>query len=268
MWTGVVIGTLCALSADSWPIIWIGLEMNLISFLLVINQNWLTKRTSIIYFIVQRVGSLSILGGGFISDWCGMIDSCVTLGLLLKTRLAPLHFWGALLLAKLTKLPGYFFLTWQKIAPLFMLFLTTTKFLLVSLIIINIIVASSCRISTKNIYVLLFFSGLIHVCWVLSSPLSCAICYYLLYSIICLPLFIPEQNIPLLIYNLAGLPPFTGFFMKLHIIQIIAPGWCFLMILFNSLILYAYVRVFLFTDNKKRPIKTTTVLVCSLGLLL
>jgi len=157
MWTGVILGTLGVFSGDSWPVIWISLEINLISFLLVINQIWHAKSISIIYFIVQRVGSLLILGGGFISDWCRIITFCPTLGLLLKSRLAPLHFWGALLIAKLTNLPGYLFLTWQKMAPLFMLFLTTTKYFLMSVLIINILVASRCSISTKNIFVLLFF---------------------------------------------------------------------------------------------------------------
>ena len=269
MWTGVLIGTLGAISTEIWSASWIILELNLISFLIMITGRWPAKKTGIIYFIVQRIGTLIILRGGVIAEWSSPLTHWVILGLLLKTRMAPFHFWGANLITKLSGKTSFVFLTWQKIAPLFIMMVTTSKYFIRWVLILNILVATRCRIGSKNLFVLLFFSGLIHVCWIISSPITVARVYFFIYSCSSMPIFLITHNLSLLIMNLAGLPPLTGFFMKLKVLQIARLRWGFVLLLASAPLLYAYIRSFLINSSSQRDkIKITTISVCSMGLIL
>jgi len=63
-----------------------------------------------LYFIVQSVGSLSCFIGSVLIEQKGFLNKWVTFGLLLKIRLAPVHFWGGMVIAKLSGLKAYVFL--------------------------------------------------------------------------------------------------------------------------------------------------------------
>merc|ERR1712112_95362 len=106
---------------------WLMMEVNLISFLPLITTSRSLKKLTILYFVVQRIGSLSLLICGVLFDRIAAIAKGMALGLILKRRIAPLHFWGTLLVPHLIKLPAYTFLTWQKIAPVFLLMTTSSK---------------------------------------------------------------------------------------------------------------------------------------------
>ena len=229
MWTGIVLGTLGALSSESWITIWLIIEINLIRFLPVINKKWSAKKISILYFIVQRVGSLTILTGGIVSDRSRLIRKWLIIGLLLKMGLAPFHYWGGVLIPNLSNLHSYIFLTWQKIAPLIlMLSLQPRHWVIVA----NVIIAAICCTGTKDVKILIFFSSLMHTGWILSSPITVAHYYFILYIVITAPILLLTYNAPLII-NLAGLPPMTGFFIKISVIQMIAIGLGVVMLFFS-----------------------------------
>lgn len=261
MWTGVLLRVPGILSTDRWPIMWIMMEINLISFLPLISTQWSIKKISILYFLVQRVGSLSLLIRGILTDKSTIMRKWLILGLLLKARLAPFHFWGAPMIVNMSKSLALVFLTWQKIAPMILL-LVLPKMSWV--VLLNIIVAARCRVGTKNILVLLFFSGLIHMSWVLTSPCNMSIKYYAFYTLVTSPILLLTYH-PLLIMNLAGLPPLTGFFIKLNVLQIIRLRRGIILLIFSIILLYAYMRLFLLTP-KHKPLTITTVLPCCLGI--
>lgn len=261
MWTGVLLGCMGALSADSWPVLWLILEVNLMSFLTQLAKKWSMKTQTILYFIVQRVGTIVILSGGLMSDRTAMIGHWVILGLLLKSRLAPFHFWGAVLVSKMTSGVAYIFITWQKIVPIIILFQLNIR---MGFLFLNIMIASMCSVGTKNIHTIMFFSGLLHICWVLTSPVTIAYQYFFLYSLILLPIFTYGFN-PILILNLAGLPPITGFFMKLMVLQTLRIRFCVILFLFSVPLLFVYLRAFMWNTGA-REIKMSSLLVCRIGL--
>jgi len=87
-----------------------------------------------------------------------------------------------------------------------------------------------------------------------------AIKYFLFYAIITIPIFIKADN--LLLLNQAGLPPFTGFIIKLEILQCnITMG--IILLTASVFTLYSYMRIFL---NIKKT-HSITFLVCTLGIL-
>jgi len=266
MWTGVILGTLGAISSETWPCIWIIIELNLMSFLPAITAKWRTKKITILYFIVQRIGSLAILTRVG-SDKSGIVMKWLMIGLLMKAALAPFHFWGPIVLVNLSKGTSFLLLTWQKVAPLFLLLLTTNRNHLICILLCNAVVSSICGIGAKDILVLLFFSRLSHMCWVMSAPYIRACKYFLLYSFSVAPIFLFSYlYIPILILNIAGLPPITGFLLKLGVIQMIDLRLTFVLLLSSVPLLFAYCRLFLFSV-RKGVFDVWCVLSCGLGII-
>ena len=209
-----------------------------------------------------------ILSGGLSSDSSNPVATWILLGLLIKTRISPFHFWGAALVTKLDGISTFIFLTWQKVAPLYLIFVSTSKNLLRGFVLINLLVSVSCSIGSKATFVLLFFSGLMHMGWILSAPMRAARLYFIIYFVCTAPIFFqPSHNFPILIINLAGLPPLTGFFMKLCVLQLVNFCWGFFLLLFSSFLLFAYIRVFLWNSALKSPLKFPSIVVCCIGLL-
>ena len=83
------------------------MEVNLISFLPLILNTGLNKKNSILYFLMQSVGSLMMLRGGIIE----IMAICVLGGILLKASIAPFHFWGPVIIQNITKFNTFIFLT-------------------------------------------------------------------------------------------------------------------------------------------------------------
>ena len=246
MWTGLLLGTLGAISTDLWPVIWIIMELNLISFLPLIGKRHTSKKIRLLYFITQSVGTLLILTGGILL--CSFLK-WVLLGLLLKGSFAPFHFWGLIILPNINWTRSFVFLTWQKVTPVCLLFATVTKRYLVVVVLLNVIFASLCRVGSKSLIILLFFSGLMQAGWIFSSSFSTGVLYLFYYIILIWPIFVclDRLNLSLQIFNLAGLPPFTGFLLKLEVLTL-AEFNLGVLLLFSSLfMLYSYLRVFLFS---------------------
>ena len=229
-------------------------------------RQWRSKKNALIYFIVQSVGSLSIFAGGVISDIRSFTMKWIVLGLLIKLSLVPFHFWGPLLLIKMDELISIIFLTWQKIAPAFLLMIASSKYVLFFLLIMNLTVGALYRIGSKSLPLLLFFSGLMHIGWIIAGPLNAGIVYFGLYCLSSVPILLNNGNLVLLMLNLGGLPPFTGFIIKISMLQFTLLRQGILILLISIGPLYAYTRCFLISPLKKEKLKFSTILVCSAGL--
>lgn len=268
MWTGVLFRALGAISSESWPTVWMILEVNMMSFLPIIATKWAIKKYAMLYYIVQRVGSLVLLAGGLIRDRAALSNKWVTFGLLLKSRLAPMHFWGAAFIVNLSKFNTFIFLTWQKMSPLFLLLCLTPKQTLICLLIVNAIVASFCCIGAKDLRILLFYSGIIHTRWIMAAVFLIACKYFMFYTFLTGPLLLVNNNlynVSVLILNMAGIPPLSGFLLKLNVLQLISFGIRGYLLIFSLLLLYAYMRIFLYWLVRFGPLKLNVVLVCCIG---
>jgi len=242
------------------------MEINLISFLPIISHKWTSKKMVLLYFIIQRTGSLVILIGGLFSNVRTLISLWIPFGLLLKTSLAPFQFWGRGFICSLNTTNSFLFLTWQKLAPLFLLFASTSKNFLTFVILINLF-ASIARIGSKLTVLLLFFTSLRHMSWLLAATHTSACKYFILYSIITIPLFTHGTfNLAIMMMNISGLPPMTGFFMKLMVLQNCGGlGW--LLVGISIVHLYAYMRLFV-KGTDWGSLKPVTITTCRLGVML
>jgi len=121
MLTGLFLGTLVVLGAASFPLAWLGLELNLMAFLPWALRLERQKKGAIGYFIAQRVGSLMLLLGGIIIGYLLVGGLLVGAGLIIKMGLLPLHYWVPAVVDNLPPWQLYLLLRWQKVAPLSLL---------------------------------------------------------------------------------------------------------------------------------------------------
>jgi len=101
MLTGLLLGTLVVLGAATFPLAWLGLELNLMSFLPWALRREDQKKAAMGYFIAQSVGSLMLLLGGIIIGYLTVGGLLVGAALIIKIGLLPLHYWVPAVVASL-----------------------------------------------------------------------------------------------------------------------------------------------------------------------
>nr|ASM82709.1 NADH dehydrogenase subunit 2 [Creobroter elongata] len=266
----LISGVLISLCANSWMGAWIGLEINLLSFipLLSSNNNMLSSEASLKYFLIQAIASSSLLFLILLktnvfemfyftenSAW----NSLIMTPLLMKIACAPFHWWLPSVVEGLSWVNCFIILSIQKIAPL----------MLISYMMINnhfiqlMIISSACfgaigglnQISFRKI---LSFSSINHIGWMLVMMIvgiNLWIVYFLIYIINIMTIMsttaitnlsyisqtfnslnnkkIIKFTLFIAILSLGGLPPFLGFFPKWIAIQYLSVN----LMIFTSIIL-------------------------------
>nr|ADU55303.1 NADH dehydrogenase subunit 2 [Dosidicus gigas] len=249
----MIMGTLFSLSSSHWLTMWMGLEINLMGFLPLMNikGKTLEAEASMKYFIIQSMSSSiliisSVLMYNNTLSWYSMFtDSTfslmIILSLVLKLGGAPLHFWMPSIAKQMSWSILFMMLTWQKLAPLLMLSLLNSNLMVVMLIsMASTIVGSVMALNQTNIQLIMTYSSISHLGWMLSMITinsSLTMMYFFNYIMISMPLMnmlsmtlgnhlfmLTQQTkmnnmIPIsLILSLGGLPPLLGFMSKLIIL--------------------------------------------------
>nr|YP_007891042.1 NADH dehydrogenase subunit 2 [Sepia pharaonis]AGJ71767.1 NADH dehydrogenase subunit 2 [Sepia pharaonis] len=248
----MVMGTTMTLSSPHWLTMWIGLELNLMGFLPLMNIKGksLEAEASMKYFIIQSMSSsilimTSLILYNYNMSWYSMfnhkmLSTMMLLSLILKLGGAPLHFWLPNMTKQMTWLILFLILTWQKLAPLFMLTLISNLNILILISLMSTLLGSIMILNQTNMQVIITYSSISHLGWMLSMIMinnSLTFIYFINYIIISIPLMNMLNNytnnytytlthknkinkliIPSLILSLAGLPPLLGFLSKLLIL--------------------------------------------------
>nr|QXJ42297.1 NADH dehydrogenase subunit 2 [Stoloteuthis sp. GS-2021] len=249
----MILGTLFSLSSSHWLTMWMGLELNLMGFLPLINikGKMLEAEASMKYFIIQSMSSsmlifMSIMIYSYNMSWYSMFNNhmmnmLILLSLILKLGGAPMHFWMPSVSKQMPWSILFLLLTWQKLAPLFMLSLMNSNTVVVMMIsMMSALMGSIMALNQTNLQLIITYSSISHLGWMLTMILfnsSLTMFYFINYIIISIPLmhmfssnlgnhlFMLTQKtnmnnmiiIPLLL-SLAGLPPLLGFMSKLIIL--------------------------------------------------
>nr|UZN44114.1 NADH dehydrogenase subunit 2 [Furcilarnaca chirurga] len=274
-------GSLISFSANSWFSAWMGLEINLLSFIPLMSnpKNTLSNEAALKYFLVQALASITFL---FTTTFMQMytlplMDNLFTMltisTLLMKMGAAPFHFWFPGIMEGLNWKNCFILMTWQKIAPLVLLsYLVKMNLFTLSIIILSIIVGSLGGLNQTSLRKLLAYSSINHLGWMIAA-MFCGEnlweLYFLIYSLLTLTLiymfsilsvFHFNQNFmtinnsqPLKLFlfltllSLGGLPPFLGFLPKWIVIQSLISlnlhFICFIMILMTLITLFYYIRL-------------------------
>nr|YP_010737128.1 NADH dehydrogenase subunit 2 [Botyodes diniasalis]WEP25227.1 NADH dehydrogenase subunit 2 [Botyodes diniasalis] len=272
--------TLISISSNSWFGCWIGLEINLLSFIPLINNsnNILSSEASLKYFLVQSIASINLLFCIILKmilmeniEMNNLLMIMINSSLLMKMGSAPFHFWFPNIVEGLSWFNNFILMTWQKITPIILLSYYFNKNFLIIIIIMNSIIGAIGGLNQTSLRKLMAFSSINNLGWMISSMMiseNLWMFYFFMYSflisIMCflfffLQLFYINQlffsNINYLIklsllinfLSLGGLPPFIGFFPKWIIINFLLVNnfyfLTFILIMMSLILLFFYIRV-------------------------
>lgn len=269
-----------SISSHSWVGMWIGLEINIISFIpLIINEkNVLSNESSLKYFLIQVLASSLFLLFCLINTFIFYLitdyyinfffSSLIIIPIIIKLGAAPFHSWFILVREGLNWIQCFILITWQKITPLIPLFFISSiqkEIMLFS--ILSLLIGSIRGLNQTSLKKILAYSSVYHLGWMFSRiylSKTLLIQYFSIYIILnFLVVFLFLKNnfnnlnqifnikspitLSFAILSLGGLPPLFGFLPKLIVLQnlILIKIFfiSFIMIITALITLYFYLRV-------------------------
>nr|UGS80464.1 NADH dehydrogenase subunit 2 [Lachesilla texcocana] len=242
--------SILAVSSASWFSTWMGLELNMLSFipLMIEQKNSSTNESALKYFLVQAMASslfiMLCVTNTFLffsfSFFNSQITTFLVIPLMIKLGAAPFQTWFIMLMNKLNWWKAVLLATWQKIAPLFILTYLNLNYNIIMIIaLISLFTGSMSGFSQTTFQKIFAFSSVTHLGWFFSSMLVSThllVFYFSFYTFMNTILFMLmfsmnmfhfNQNLALKnnpaftmgVLSLSGLPPFWGFIPKWMVIQ-------------------------------------------------
>nr|YP_009689604.1 NADH dehydrogenase subunit 2 [Coquillettidia chrysonotum]QEE94281.1 NADH dehydrogenase subunit 2 [Coquillettidia chrysonotum] len=279
----LIFGSFITISSNSWLSAWMGLEINLLSFIPLMNKsknNLMMSESSLKYFLTQAFASsfllFSIIMLMFFNIniiWQNNLNEFLILSiLLLKTGAAPFHFWFPSVMEGLNWMNNLILMTWQKIAPMMLISYNLNYYFLLIPIILSMMIGALGGLNQTSLRKLMAYSSINHLGWMLMAMLHNELLwlvYFILYSFLSFSILLTFNNFNLFYFNqifnfnmmnsnliffiflnflsLGGLPPFLGFLPKWLIIQnLIENNQMFLLIIsiiFSLITLFYYLRL-------------------------
>nr|UYX62315.1 NADH dehydrogenase subunit 2 [Orthopygia glaucinalis] len=272
--------TLIAISSTSWFGCWIGLEINLLSFIPLISNsnNMMSSEASLKYFLVQSIASINFLFCIIMKmiifhnfETNNLISIMINSSLLMKMGATPFHFWFPNIVEGLSWLNNFILMTWQKITPMILLSYYFYKNFIIFIFILNVIIGAIGGLNQTSLRKLMAFSSINNLGWLLAaitisenlwifylsfySFLISLMCFFfnLLNMYFINQLFISNINYSIKLFffinflSLGGLPPFIGFFPKWIIINFLLINKLFIItftfIMMSLIMLFFYIRI-------------------------
>nr|WMQ77961.1 NADH dehydrogenase subunit 2 [Auzata chinensis] len=276
----LIFSTLISISSNSWFGCWIGLEINLLSFIPLINNSYniLSTEASLKYFLTQTIASINFLFFILLNlilfksfEINNLTSIMINSSMLMKMGSAPFHFWFPNIVEGLSWFNNFILMTWQKITPLILMsYYLNKNFLLIS-VVLNIIIGAINGLNQTSMRKLMAFSSINNLGWMIISIMiseNLFLFYIFMYSMLisimcfmfyCFNLFFINQlfffnlnylikmNLLINFLSLGGLPPFIGFFPKWIVINFLIINkmylLCFTFILMSLIMLFFYIRI-------------------------
>nr|UZC55685.1 NADH dehydrogenase subunit 2 [Cambarus robustus] len=245
----LMLGLMLCISSDTWFGAWVGLELNLLSFIPLISSssNRYSSESILKYFLVQVLASIMIIFSALFILMMVNLSVVFSLSLLLKLGAAPFHFWFPQVMEGLNWAQVMILMTLQKTGPMVLLsYLVCDKWSLLMVFTSAMMSAAIGAMGGLNqLYLrkIMAFSSINHMSWMFFAMILSEYCWLLYFVIYCLltglvitnfylqqayhfshlinnsfPL-VPKIMSVLSLFSLGGLPPFMGFIPKWFIMQ-------------------------------------------------
>nr|AAW29750.1 NADH dehydrogenase subunit 2 [Sylvisorex howelli] len=303
LFTTILSGTSIVLMSTHWFMTWLGFEMNMMAIIPVLMKKYNPRsmEAATKYFLTQATASMIlmlavIINSMYSGQWTIMNmehfipSTLITLALVMKLGLAPFHFWVPEVTQGVTLNSGLILLTWQKIAPLALMYqiyssMNTNLLLLMALT--SIMVGGWGGLNQTQLRKIMAYSSIAHMGWmiaILSYNPNLSLLNLIIYIFMTTAMFmllilcsttstlslsltwnknpIITSMILTLLLSLGGLPPLTGFMPKWMIMQeltkndnVILPALMSVMALLN---LFFYVRLTYSTALTLFPVMNNT----------
>nr|AAV67864.1 NADH dehydrogenase subunit 2 [Liolaemus hatcheri] len=256
-------GTIITASSFHWVLAWLGLELNTLAIIPLITKQHHPRATEAAtkYFLTQAAASAIILFSSTINAWqTGTWDITqlsipassilLTMALAMKMGLAPAHFWLTEVMQGTTMETAMIIATWQKLAPMAIIFMTTnnlTPMVLLTMGMLSAIIGGWGGLNQTQLRKMMAYSSIAHLGWMaaistmMTNILAINLIIYLLMTTTMFLMLIATksktiQDLSLLwslspmistlttltLLSLGGLPPLTGFIPKWLIIEELA----------------------------------------------
>nr|YP_010010493.1 NADH dehydrogenase subunit 2 [Sycanus croceovittatus]QOH97841.1 NADH dehydrogenase subunit 2 [Sycanus croceovittatus] len=252
----MILGTMLTLSAESWLGMWMGLELNMAAFIPLIYKEKMssTYESCMIYFLIQSMGSIIMLmsvlmnSSFFSSPFMGeeLFSTALVFSMLMKMGAPPFHFWFPEIMEKMSWPSCFILMTWQKVAPMYILSCVINMNEMISYFAIPIMVLTGSLggLNQTSIRKIMSYSSMDHMGWMVACMKfsnDMWIFYFLIYSLILATIvftfwfystyhmnqysnknlmFSEKVMIIIAFLSLGGLPPFLGFLPKLIVVQL------------------------------------------------
>nr|YP_009253014.1 NADH dehydrogenase subunit 2 [Arctotherium sp.]ANA91287.1 NADH dehydrogenase subunit 2 [Arctotherium sp.] len=284
----IALGTMIVLFSSHWFMIWIGFEMNMLAIIPILMKKFNPRamEASTKYFLTQATASMLLMLGIIINllysgHWTistvpnPIASTTITIALAMKLGLSPFHFWVPEVTQGIPLSSGMILLTWQKIAPLSVLYQISPSInpnLLMTMAVASVLLGGWGGLNQTQLRKILAYSSITHMGWMaaimiynptlmilnLTIYITMTLGTFMLFmynsSTTMLSLSHTWNKLPLitslilaLMLSLGGLPPLSGFIPKWMILQeltkndmIIMPTFMAITALLN---LYFYMRL-------------------------
>nr|AQM57916.1 NADH dehydrogenase subunit 2 [Dendrolimus superans]UEP15851.1 NADH dehydrogenase subunit 2 [Dendrolimus superans] len=276
----LIFSTFISISSNSWFGCWIGLEINLLSFIPLISNsnNLLMSEASLKYFLTQSIASINLLFSILMKmillknfDLNNFLSIMINSSLLMKMGSVPFHFWFPNIVEGLSWFNNFILMSWQKITPMILMsYYMNNNFLLIMMM-INVMVGAIGGLNQTSLRKLMAYSSINNLGWMIFTIMiseNLWIFYFTIYSFLIgimifmfynLNMFFINQlfinnmnsmikiNLFINFLSLGGLPPFIGFLPKWIIINFLINNKMFLLsfifIMMSLIMLFFYIRI-------------------------
>nr|QCT05186.1 NADH dehydrogenase subunit 2 [Microgale parvula] len=256
----LITGTMTTMVSSHWLLTWMGLEMNMFAIIPLIMKTHSPRsiEAATKYFLIQASASMILLMAASLNfmnsgQWTMTnIDSQVASALLLialmmKLGMAPFHFWVPEVTQGTQLFTGLIILTWQKLAPLSIMYQITPSLdpnIMLTSAILSILIGGWGGLNQTQLRKIMAYSSIAHMGWMAAVLLfnpSLMLLNLLMYIIFTLATFtimmncltsttstlsMAWNNFPFLVtmlltvlMSMGGLPPLSGFIPKWLIID-------------------------------------------------
>nr|WIL10211.1 NADH dehydrogenase subunit 2 [Stenocladius bicoloripes] len=266
----IFISSMVSISSNSWLMMWIGLEINLLSIMPIMkmDNNIMSSESSIKYFITQSMASTVILASVVVMMWkfnhmSSMfnkqnLNMMMNSSFLMKMGMSPFHFWFPEVMEGQSWINCLMLLTWQKLTPMILFMINNSKMIFISMVIASsMIVSGIMAMNQTSLRKIMTYSSINHMGWIMSTMIlskTTWMVYFTLYSMISMSLIVifmknklnlmkqmfnkmnNSQMIKILFsmnfMSLMGLPPFLGFMPKWISVQVMITNNMLMMAMF------------------------------------
>nr|ADF59265.1 NADH dehydrogenase subunit 2 [Cyrtodactylus jambangan]ADF59324.1 NADH dehydrogenase subunit 2 [Cyrtodactylus jambangan] len=298
--TSLVTSTIITMSSTHWLLAWFGLELNTLSILPTIMKSHHPRATEAAtkYFLIQVTAATMILLASITNAWqtghwtithtTPTTTLLTTMAIMLKLGAAPMYMWYPHVLQGTTMNTALLISTWQKFAPLALLYMTYNHLNHTTMLLLGLtsaLIGGWAGLNQTQARTILAFSSIAHMGWLVTaltlSP-SLTTLTMLTYTLMTIATFMPIATTKTMtdigtlwplspvtltttmiaLMSLGGLPPLTGFMPKLLILkELSATGLlpiATLLLLSSLPSLYFYIRLAYLTMLTTPPQTTNT----------